>query len=377
MNDQRSFLRPKLTGARFEDHAIPLEVLSDLAVLDEMIIEVAKWKYLQANPDRKRSPRRFTEGISLKLTAVEEGSALPVIALTFAASSGLFPPENHTWFEASREAIVSAIAAADQGKSVTEHLPEKALGYFDRLGRSLRDGESMEFGTSDSGVPARLTRETRRRLLASSTLKELTEDTTIRGTVPEADQDELTFEVQLSDGRKVKAPMALPHRDTIIEAFTGYKTGARVLIQGVGRFNRNNHLLKFDSIEHISILDPLDVTARLDEMRNLRDGWLDGIGKAPSHAGLDWLTRIFERNYPEGIQLPYLYPTPQGSILAEWTVGDFEFSLDIDLESKSGHWHSLEASSDNEEKRTIELDDVEAWTWIAQQFDKSGAINER
>jgi hypothetical protein len=36
------FLTPRLVGDRFEGHAIPLEVLKDFAVLEEMIVEVAK-----------------------------------------------------------------------------------------------------------------------------------------------------------------------------------------------------------------------------------------------------------------------------------------------------------------------------------------------
>jgi hypothetical protein len=77
-----NFLRPKLVGKRFEDHSIPLELLGDLAVLEAMVIEVAKWCYLQDKPDRKRSPRNFTDGTSLTLTAVEDGSDIAAIALT-------------------------------------------------------------------------------------------------------------------------------------------------------------------------------------------------------------------------------------------------------------------------------------------------------
>ena len=72
------FLQPHLTGSRFAGHSIPLEFLKDLAVLQEMIIEVAKWRFLQDNPGRRRCPRGFTEGIELKLTGIEEGCAAPV-----------------------------------------------------------------------------------------------------------------------------------------------------------------------------------------------------------------------------------------------------------------------------------------------------------
>ena len=65
----KSFLRLRLVGTRFDDHAIPLELLKDLAVLEEMVIEVAKLKFLAEHTDRQRSPHGFTKGIHLKLTA--------------------------------------------------------------------------------------------------------------------------------------------------------------------------------------------------------------------------------------------------------------------------------------------------------------------
>ena len=62
-----------------------------------MIVDVAKWKFFQTNPNRERTPRGFTEGIELKLTGMEEGSAIPIIslclstvALTPAYKSNLF-----------------------------------------------------------------------------------------------------------------------------------------------------------------------------------------------------------------------------------------------------------------------------------------------
>lgn len=36
------FLTPRLTGKRFDDHTIPLDLLEDFAALEEFFIEVAK-----------------------------------------------------------------------------------------------------------------------------------------------------------------------------------------------------------------------------------------------------------------------------------------------------------------------------------------------
>jgi len=360
----KEFWKPRLTGARFEGHAIPLEFLKDLAVLEEMVIEVAKWRFLQANPGRKRSPRGFTDGVALKLTGVEEGSAIPVISLAMATAT-LFPPEHKIYFEEARQAIVSAIGAAEQNGTILDHLPETALSYFDRMGRSLRDGEAIEFSNTPPAAPARLTRETRRQLvLASSRVQELTEDTVTRGAVPEADQEKMTFTIQLPDGRRISAPLTEPHTAEILAAFYGYKSGVRILLQGIGRFNRTNRLVRFDSIEHASALDPLDVAARLDELRILKDGWFEGHGIAPAPAGLDWLSAAFEQHFPENLRLPFLYPTFEGGVRAEWTLQDTEASIEIDLAKQTGVWHSLRMATDKEETRAVNLDNADDWTWL-------------
>lgn len=365
------FLKPRLTGGRFQGHAIPLEFLKDIAVLEEMVIEVAKWRFLADNPGRHRCPRGFTEGIAMKLTGVEDGSAIAVIGL-FLASSTLFPCGNQAYFEEARDAIVSAIGAAEQNGSITDHLPEKALSYFDRMGRSLRDGEAIEFTTPTNPTPVRLTKDTRRRLvLASSKVSELTEGVRIRGAVPEADQADMSFEIQLIDGQKVPAPIAPPHMETIIEAFNGYSQGLRVLVQGVGRFNRNGRFKSFESIEHISILDPLDVATRLDELRELNDGWLEGGGIAPTKEGLDWLARAFEEHYPDDLPLPFLYPTAEGGIQAEWSLEPHELSIEIDLMNRTGEWHGLNMKTTAEETRSLSFEDSDDWNWLVSRIRES------
>ena len=99
------------------------------------------------NPRRQRAPRGFTDGISLKLTGLEGGSAVPVISLCYVAAS-LFPPAAKPYFDDARAALVGAISEAEQARPVTK-LPPSILGYFGRLGSSLEPGEAVEF--TDSG----------------------------------------------------------------------------------------------------------------------------------------------------------------------------------------------------------------------------------
>ena len=76
------FMKLEFQGKRFTGGEMPLDTLRDLTALKEMIIEVAKWKFREDNPGRTRSPRGFAQRIDLKMVRIEEGSAVPVIALS-------------------------------------------------------------------------------------------------------------------------------------------------------------------------------------------------------------------------------------------------------------------------------------------------------
>ena len=381
------FLRLRLIGDRFEGHAIPLGFLKGLAVLEKMIVEVAKAEFLKERHGYQRIPRGFTKGIELKLTRIEEGSAVAVISLDEVPSSQFW---NLPYFERAREALIEAIGVAEQNLSITEYLSEKALRYFARFVRNLRDDEAIEFAIPTRDTPAKLTKKSRQWLVLPSpkyeglaeetvtsnmkskaipdalAIKELTEETTVRGTVPEADQDNMTFEVQLIDGQKVRAPILPQHLDTILEALRGYQNGVRVRLQG--QFNRSEHFPSFASTEHVSILDPLDIPARLEELRLLKNGWLEGGGRALSREGLDWLSRTFERHYPENLPLPYLYPTEEGGVQAEWSLGPKEVSLEIEFRSHSGEWHVLDMETNEVSEQTLNINNANDWKWLVEQI---------
>lgn len=131
---------------------------------------------------------------------------------------------------------------------------------------------------------------------------------------------------------------------------------------------RQNPLRRVESGEQGRMLDPLDIPARLDELRTLKDGWLDGKGLAPSAAGLDWLAAAFEQHYPDDLALPRLFPTAEGGIQAEWSVETWEISLEIDIQRRIAEWHSLDVQSGADAERPLNLDCSEDWQWLAGEI---------
>lgn len=365
---QKLFLSPRLVGKRFNEHSIPLECLKDLAVIEEMIIEVAKRLFREDHPDRKRSPRGFTDGISLNLARIDDGSAIAEIMIVI-EDPMLFPSENETYFSKARDSIIGAIGAAERDERIVSYLPDDLLGYFDRIGRSLKDEEAIEFSIPESNAISRLNKNSRRRLiLASSKVQELTEELTIRGVIPEADQNKNTFQIMMLDGAKIVAPLEPQHRDTVLDAFNGYEKGLRVELRGVGKYNRVGNLQSIESVGHISILDPNDVAVRIEELRMLKNGWFDGLGFAFSKDGLDWLGKMFDNYYPEELILPYLYPTSEGKVQAEWTIGEMEISLEIDIENYQGEWQSFDLVKGDECYNELNLNNEVDWQWITSKI---------
>lgn len=362
---REDFLRPRLVGLRFSDGGVPLEVLKDLAVIEEMMFEVAKRLFVLAQEDRRRVPRKFFSEVSLKLTGVESGSAVPVVVMEYQSND--LPSVRGAAVEflvKARDAFLHLLNLADGELRSVGEFPEKCLSYFDRFGRSLRDDEYMEFIVPGKAQAARLTKATRRKLvLLSSSAKEISEEFEVRAAVPEADQDKFTCTLALVTGQRVAAPIPAQHLDTILDAFNRYtrNKNQRALVRGIARFSRNGRLLCFESVEHVELLDLLDVSARLEELALLKNGWLEGDGIAPPEAGLRWFARQFETHFPEDLPLPHIYPTPDGHVQAEWTLNGKDLSLEVNLQDKSANLFGPVFGGGEYEEATLDLGEKDDW----------------
>ena len=116
--------------------------------------------------------------------------------------------------------------------------------------------------------------------------------------------------------------------------------------------------------EGVATLDPLDVAAQLGELRGMEDGWLDGEGRAPSLQLIDWLADSFKNHYPAEGEPPYLYPTVEGGVQAEWSLGSHEISLCFHPDDRTGQWHDLALDTDEEETRELDLAQSRDWEWL-------------
>ena len=371
--ESEEYLKPKLVGGRFEGHAIPLDFLRDLSALNDIIMEGARAAYFKQNPDRKRLPNGFAGDFILSLSGVEPGSAIPTITLFF-TMIGLMPAPTVEFVHQARENLISGVRAAAEDRPPTDYLSPAALTKFKNFGERLRDGEAIEF--DDHGTPVRFTKEVRRKLLLSAPgVEEVTEEIQLRGLVWRTDQKERVFVIKLADGTEVSGPMAGDHYDNIIEATKDYRKGAKIFLQGIGTRNRQGKLIRIDSIENSSVLEPLDIHARLEELRLLKQGWLDGEGEPFDPAGMDWVESSVRDYYTPGTPLPSIFPSPDGQLVFQWRTANASATLEIDLGGRTGYWHVLNLKTKADSDEDLDLGAAAGWNRLVERLAGIGEGN--
>jgi hypothetical protein len=353
------FLSPKLEGQRFVGHSVPLDLLNDFAALQQMLVEVAKWRFLEDNPSRQRTPRNFTADFDLHLTGIEKGSAVLKISLIVAS---LFPSGNQEYLQKARTYIVEAIAAAETG--LQPSLPPYLLSYFDRFGRGLKAGESMVFDRGSG--KARLDSAVRQRLVRYSQATEFTDEALVYARVSEVDKRNGTFEMELLNGQRIGGPLREPCESAVMDALKTYgKREAQVIsVQGVAKFEMGGKLSAFETVEHVTLTDPLDIDRRIAELSHLGDGWLDGQGRGLDSDGLRHAGARFRTRFDPTLPPPYLYPTLEGDLRAEWTFAGVEVSLDINLANLTGQYSALEVATGEATENTLDLSEDDSWTTL-------------
>jgi hypothetical protein len=353
-------LEPRFTGERFRANTLPLSLLRDLEALQGIILEIAKDEFRQTNPNRRRIPRGFSEGLTLHLVGSREGSYVAQIGMV--NDTDVLPGlDSHT--QAARRAcerFVNTIAHAQSSSQVvSQPLPSSAWSYIDRFGRGLHDGETIDLVRRE-GRTVQFTKELRRRLLLTRPGSQmLTDEVEIVVKLGDVRPKEHCITVELADGRIVTAMLTDQQLEELRDVRVGEFGVSWLRASGVASFDRSQQLQRVDEVTNIELLDPLDPSVQLESLRQLREGWLDGQGVALSQ---DLLARIgtwFDEHLSDDAHLPRLYPTPEGGVEAEWLIGRLDVSIEFNDASGTVDWHAMDLDSGETEEMRIDFDNTE------------------
>ena len=346
------FVQPCFVGQRFDEHTLPLEVASDLVAYEALVVELAKHLYILDHPARQRVPRGFVGDFQLHLGRIDSGSAKPMLAWVTAGALALTGGSS-SYFDRARDLVAECIASPDG--ALPAKFAKELLTHFNQLGRSLREGESLELPRVGASS-AKLTPDRRKRLvLAADQVYE--REVKLEGLVGQVDWDNSTFRMRLTTGGQMTIPMADSFHDKARQV--GGKNRSQVVVTGVGAFDSWERLQKVVSVDAIDVQPNYAIAARFRELAILEDGWCDGQGTAPDKDLLSLLSESLTSFYPETLPLPLIAPTQDGNVLLEWnTRGDP--SVDIELADKLvADFHAFSDGRDIE--RRFELDGDESW----------------
>lgn len=321
---QELFIQPRFVGERFNNHSLPLSAARDLAAYEELVIELASHLYKENHPRRKRVPKGFSDDFQLHIERIDDGSARPYIAMFAAANLvSAIPAE----FTEARD-LINEVISTEASDSLPSLFPKEYYNYFNRIGRSLEDGESLEWAPDSPGNKAVLTPVKRKRLaLAAGETYEAEVD--LEGSFTAVDSDKSEGVLRTLAGEKV--PFSFGSIDfKLLKPALGERS-IYLQITGVGIFDVNDKLKSVAEIERHEMVPHLPLLKKIEELSKLSDGWLEGGGIAPDKDNLDKLSEALASEFPEGLAYPSVIPIEDGNISLEWAPDGKRIELEVNF----------------------------------------------
>jgi len=201
------------------------------------------------------------------------------------------------------------------------------------------------------------------------------------GLIREVDADQDSFEIRLGDDRRVPVRASPPLLSQVLRSF---QRDSAIRVSGIGVYDPEGKLLRVSQASDVSAAEEGDVASgrpgcritvpeQVDSLKGLQAGWLDGEGLAFSDEALAWSSKLLE-SLVTGFELatPHIYPTPAGSVRAEWSRPLWEISAELDWSRKLSEVRAVRLDADEMHERTFPLgepgQEVRLGSFLASQM---------
>lgn len=364
-----AFARFRFAGGRFDSHTIPLEVLPDFAAYRKLVVEVAKMLFRMRMGTRVRVPKGFEDSFQIGLARIEGGRSAvaymprlrpvatppPQQPLNFAANQPSFVQPQYPDFDDARDYIDNLIDSVGSTGSVPQEFPVELAGLFNSFGQSLLEDEFIELGFGGA-KPVRYDTFIRKKIVLSrETMYENAVDAQFvlnggvvaQGTIHVLDVNGGSFDFQPS---------------TEFEFRKAYgRASENVRLVGTGLYDKNDRLRRLLSVNVIysegGATQPFE--SRLEEIRATPAGWYDNENPAPSRAAIEAMRSLLVDVSMQPVPLPHLYPLPSGGIAAEWTIGAWEASAEVNETGSQVTLNAVNTDTVDEIDMVIDLQSTE------------------
>jgi hypothetical protein len=334
MGEKEADIRLRYIGDRFNGGRLPVDVVPDLAAFQDLILAFAKDRWRQLNTDRKRLPKGFEKNISLSLVAIEDGSAISLLALDRGGDADMGGVDEAVVFGAFND-IASLLDGAG-GDRFPETLSKEHIRALNKWGAGLKQNERIELLSSKGSDGNVVFLDSYRRKCIITNVMETYEKriegagTLVGLNVLGDGSDNGSIVVQTQDYGRLEIPVGRQEVESIYDGN---------ILSNV-KFDLIIELDKFDKVR--SIKDIVDTTLleigaegvdhrcaeRLDELCRLPVGWNEGDGVRITERARD-SARKFLGQKSEYSEHYRIYPTNDGGILIEFVRGNWDYSVEL------------------------------------------------
>ncbi|WP_421084193.1 hypothetical protein [Rothia nasimurium] len=320
--EPKRFIPFKLTGGRFDKAGVNLDAFSELRAYRDVLRAIARDIYFAEYPDAKRAPNGIDKALDFNFHDYIDGSVVPTVTWAEATSDlEWIQMMSHGQVEDMFNRIIenqdwsSAVLISDTTKKVIA-----------KFGATLRDDEAIVY---TNGIP--YTAKIRQRLMESLDKSEDIKSQPLVGFITEIDAGRNSFKLRLPTGKTVPGEFTnpdlfrslLPHLNKVEEG-----SALRLIC---------DYRLVFGGVEKITDVYDIEVfiardspwSERMFELIFLRQGWVDGQGKAVVMDTAELAMKVLEGAQKAGYSLPHIFPTPEGGIQLEHHQGTKHLELTI------------------------------------------------
>ena len=355
-----TFLCARFAGGRFDAHAIPFDVLPDLAAYRSLLVEVAKMLFKQRHNNRVRVPKGFEDSFQIGLVRVEGGHSAVAVGVRLpprqTAPQGDLGFTTYEEFEEAKTYVDDLIRRVQSTGEVPADFPPELAGRFNPFGQSLQQDEFIELGF-DTPNPVHYDTSIRKRIVLS---RERTYENAVNAIFTLNGGMSNTGTVHVLDDTGVSFDFR-PLSEFEFEKAYKRKT-QRVRLIGTGLYDRYERLRRLVDVSIVYNDDeprqPFD--ERLDEIARAEEGWYEPGNPAPTQAAVESMRNLVRLAVLEfGVHAPYLYPLPNGGVGAEWPIGAWEASANIAPGGATIELHAINTDSMRELQDELATDAVD------------------
>lgn len=311
----------RMSGGRYNEPGYPLEGLLELVNYERLVVDVAKALWLTENPDRVRTPKGFTSKVRLRLVAVEDGSAIPVL-IKEAEGEALPDVDPKGIVEKAQSVVDEAFNEIIKHNRLPDAFPPHLIHHFLRLGRTLHSGEAIEFGTRDEVKPLKFTQEVRTKFLAASQDKDFPIDDFLAGRVVALDTTNQTFKfLSLQDkelqGSYTEASLTEDLRAVFHEEYCA----PIVRLKCTQTISPSMEIKCINDVAEVEVLltqENLPWRRQIESLLTIEDGWLDGSGTMPQMPAIERTRDFAVAAVSAGLPEPGVFPLEDGGVQLQW-----------------------------------------------------------